>query len=110
MGTGPWPQPPTEAEQLQALMATANGERRAVSFSVLLPHCVLSRRLYSSALPLRGRALAGCSTQVHVGGHLALFIDWPSASTSMFPCTLCAREAAGQHEYPQKNSTLNMLH
>nr|ABL75892.1 protocadherin 2G17 [Takifugu rubripes] len=24
MGTGPWPQPPTEAEQLQALMATAN--------------------------------------------------------------------------------------
>lgn len=26
MGTGPWPQPPTEAEQLQALMAAANGE------------------------------------------------------------------------------------
>ncbi|XP_056148115.1 protocadherin gamma-A11-like isoform X3 [Lampris incognitus] len=25
MGTGPWPQPPTEAEQLQALMAAANG-------------------------------------------------------------------------------------
>ncbi|XP_069387755.1 protocadherin gamma-A11-like isoform X46 [Paralichthys olivaceus] len=24
MGTGPWPQPPTEAEQLQALMAAAN--------------------------------------------------------------------------------------
>lgn len=25
MGTGPWPNPPTEAEQLQALMAAANG-------------------------------------------------------------------------------------
>ncbi|KAF5900626.1 Protocadherin 2 gamma 29, partial [Clarias magur] len=24
MGTGPWPNPPTEAEQLQALMAAAN--------------------------------------------------------------------------------------
>lgn len=34
MGTGPWPQPPTEAEQLQALMATANGESWAVSFSI----------------------------------------------------------------------------
>ncbi|XP_077957362.1 protocadherin gamma-A2 isoform X35 [Gasterosteus aculeatus] len=30
MGTGPWPQPPTEAEQLQALMAAANvGEATA---------------------------------------------------------------------------------
>ncbi|TNN54771.1 Protocadherin gamma-C5 [Liparis tanakae] len=30
MGTGPWPQPPTEAEQLQALMAAANaGEGQA---------------------------------------------------------------------------------
>lgn len=37
MGTGPWPQPPTEAEQLQALMATANGERRAFSFSFFSP-------------------------------------------------------------------------
>lgn len=33
MGTGPWPQPPTEAEQLQALMAAANGESCTSSFS-----------------------------------------------------------------------------
>lgn len=43
MGTGPWPQPPTEAEQLQALMAAANGEScTSLSFIVLawppLPH------------------------------------------------------------------------
>uniref|UniRef100_A0A3P9L1D7 Protocadherin 1 gamma 32 n=1 Tax=Oryzias latipes TaxID=8090 RepID=A0A3P9L1D7_ORYLA len=30
MGTGPWPQPPTEAEQLQALMAAANDEKQQV--------------------------------------------------------------------------------
>ena len=37
MGTGPWPQPPTEAEQLQALMAAANGESyTSSSFSSLL--------------------------------------------------------------------------
>lgn len=36
MGTGPWPQPPTEAEQLQALMAAANGESyTSSSFSSL---------------------------------------------------------------------------
>uniref|UniRef100_A0A3B3ZGU1 Uncharacterized protein n=1 Tax=Periophthalmus magnuspinnatus TaxID=409849 RepID=A0A3B3ZGU1_9GOBI len=29
MGTGPWPQPPTEAEQLQALMAAANAVNEA---------------------------------------------------------------------------------
>lgn len=28
-GTGPWPNPPTEAEQLQALMAAANGESQS---------------------------------------------------------------------------------
>lgn len=33
MGTGPWPQPPTEAEQLQALMAAANGESYTFSSS-----------------------------------------------------------------------------
>lgn len=33
MGTGPWPQPPTEAEQLQALMAAANGESYTSSSS-----------------------------------------------------------------------------
>lgn len=38
MGTGPWPQPPTEAEQLQALMAAANGEcSSSSSFLFLLP-------------------------------------------------------------------------
>lgn len=47
MGTGPWPQPPTEAEQLQALMATANGESCAVSFS-FLPHRVLRMTVFLS--------------------------------------------------------------
>lgn len=49
MGTGPWPQPPTEAEQLQALMATANGESWAVSFLFPRHHdlsdCVPQRSL-----------------------------------------------------------------
>lgn len=36
MGTGPWPQPPTEAEQLQALMAAANGESCTSSSFLLL--------------------------------------------------------------------------
>lgn len=40
MGTGPWPQPPTEAEQLQALMAAANGES-CTSSSFLLHHLLL---------------------------------------------------------------------
>ncbi|XP_077957363.1 protocadherin gamma-A11 isoform X36 [Gasterosteus aculeatus] len=31
MGTGPWPQPPTEAEQLQALMAAANAVGEATA-------------------------------------------------------------------------------
>ncbi|XP_055080793.1 protocadherin gamma-A3-like isoform X16 [Periophthalmus magnuspinnatus] len=31
MGTGPWPQPPTEAEQLQALMAAANAVNEATA-------------------------------------------------------------------------------
>lgn len=31
MGTGPWPNPPTEAEQLQALMAAANGENLSLA-------------------------------------------------------------------------------
>lgn len=48
MGTGPWPQPPTEAEQLQALMATANGERRAVSFSFSPALCSLQTTLFLS--------------------------------------------------------------
>lgn len=30
VGTGPWPNPPTEAEQLQALMAAANGELQSI--------------------------------------------------------------------------------
>lgn len=38
MGTGPWPQPPTEAEQLQALMAAANGESHTSS-SFFFPAC-----------------------------------------------------------------------
>lgn len=39
MGTGPWPQPPTEAEQLQALMAAANGESDTPSYSFLSIPC-----------------------------------------------------------------------
>lgn len=31
-GTGPWPNPPTEAEQLQALIAAANGESQFMTF------------------------------------------------------------------------------
>lgn len=32
VGTGPWPNPPTEAEQLQALMAAANEVSEATNF------------------------------------------------------------------------------
>lgn len=53
MGTGPWPQPPTEAEQLQALMAAANGESFTFSFSLLLcpfsglfTYLVLTKRIF----------------------------------------------------------------
>lgn len=43
MGTGPWPQPPTEAEQLQALMAAANGESNtSPSFLLFPPSSLLS--------------------------------------------------------------------
>lgn len=59
MGTGPWPQPPTEAEQLQALMAAANGESDTVpSFYLSFPpSCQLS-------FSLLGRFISLC---VHTG-------------------------------------------
>lgn len=37
VGTGPWPNPPTEAEQLQALMAAANGELQSIFFLLFNP-------------------------------------------------------------------------
>ncbi|XP_063046156.1 protocadherin gamma-A11-like isoform X7 [Engraulis encrasicolus] len=36
VGTGPWPQPPTEAEQLQALMAAANEKREVNPMQIYL--------------------------------------------------------------------------
>jgi len=36
MGTGPWPNPPTEAEQLQALMAAANGDNLFLSLYIFM--------------------------------------------------------------------------
>lgn len=68
MGTGPWPQPPTEAEQLQALMAAANGESyTSSSFSSSLSiHFVSIHKLNEGAW--EGMVYLGSCL---VGGHLA---------------------------------------
>ncbi len=67
MGTGPWPQPPTEAEQLQALMAAANGESYTFSsFSSLLSVHLLVHKLREGAW-----AAVVYSGSCVVGGQLA---------------------------------------
>lgn len=57
MGTGPWPQPPTEAEQLQALMATANGESFNLLFSFLFSFIMFSP---DDCIPQRSLCVGGC--------------------------------------------------
>lgn len=55
MGTGPWPQPPTEAEQLQALMAAANGESCTSLFTTACPITILSSfSFHVSLFPRQG--------------------------------------------------------
>lgn len=62
MGTGPWPQPPTEAEQLQALMAAANGESCTSSLSSTFSHqYIFCPNLFIYfPKPWRGCAWAAC--------------------------------------------------
>lgn len=67
MGTGPWPQPPTEAEQLQALMAAANGESYTLlSFPSLLS---IHRSLHNLSEGAWAEVVYLCSCLV--GGQLA---------------------------------------
>lgn len=65
MGTGPWPQPPTEAEQLQALMATANGESCTVSFTYSIASFSLQMLVFLSV----AFVWAGLDSVVHSGSH-----------------------------------------
>lgn len=80
MGTGPWPQPPTEAEQLQALMAAANGECYTTHPLPVLCQFLLSIPNHLSSQAERGsvgregllRFLFGCRASSQTGSLMKL--------------------------------------
>lgn len=113
MGTGPWPQPPTEAEQLQALMAAANGESCTPSFSS--SSFSITSFAFQNNFSLFTSVTRACVGRLDVwlpvGGQPTRSLTCCLCPILIFPCRGCPEEASDhiQAAAPQTNSTADVL-
>ncbi|XP_034036965.1 protocadherin gamma-C5-like isoform X16 [Thalassophryne amazonica] len=104
MGTGPWPQPPTEAEQLQALMAAANEVSEATA--TLGPGTMGLSTRYSPQFTLQH--VPDYRQNVYIPGSTATLTSNPQQQATAQQATqqaLPPPQAAAQPEPPKAAQT-----
>ncbi|XP_029587934.1 protocadherin gamma-A12 isoform X6 [Salmo trutta] len=94
MGTGPWPNPPTEAEQLQALMAAANEVSEATA--TLGPGTMGLSTRYSPQFTLQH--VPDYRQNVYIPGSTATLTSNPQQQQQQQQQMLMQQQMAAQHQ------------